>query len=180
MVRIESDSARIQASTWECPRCGRSNRERDHVCPNCRLPRRGGPRERTNQSEELPAHPALRRSTPPGPQAVVTLSHWRDQVLCQEARPPDEAEALTALAAVLTHYERWQAATHGAVHRFHVGTAYLALVPGDALLLEAFRFEAATLVLERLRSQGRTATARAWEVAKAVLERGAEPVGADE
>lgn len=168
MVRIASDMANTAPGVWECPRCGRSNRERDHTCPNCRLPHRAGPRERVERSVETDARPVFRRVTPAALEDRAARASRLERVLGSAGSARDAA-ALTTFAALLTQYEQWQAVTQGPEHRFQVGAAYLALVPGDLLLLEAFRFEAATLVLERLRVHGLAEAASEWEAALADL-----------
>lgn len=154
MVRIEPDSARTHAASWDCPRCGRTNRDRDRSCPNCRLVRRGGPSDRAEPARKTPAHPAFHRPTTPAPADRPDPTPRRDDLLRADPAPARDAEALAALAAVLTHYERWQALTRGPHHRFQLGAVYLTRVPADTPLLEAFRFEAASLVLDRLRAGG--------------------------
>jgi transposase len=80
MVRMPSDTARLTAASWECPRCGRSNRDRDHACPNCRLARRAAPGEPGEPAFETAARPEFRRL---GLQAEsrTGLTPWRDPVL---------------------------------------------------------------------------------------------------
>lgn len=179
MTTIEPEITQTVTGAWDCPRCGRCNRDRDHSCPNCRCARRAETCGGGETGSGAPGRLMLRRIVPPPVDRLPAASGaWRDPLPRREGGPDCDAAALAALASLLAEYQRWLEVTHGPHHRLQVGAAYTALVPADAPLLESFRFEAPSLAPGRLGRHGPGEAAAEWEAAAAEPAQEAETVPA--
>src|SRR4051794_12188533 len=101
MTRVDRDTERMAPGIWDCPRCGRGNRDRHLYCPNCRL-------ERLSRSHS---------ETPRGLSAPVSClgplpapAQW-DRLPERHSGPYPDAAPLAALAAVLEPLDRWLSVT---------------------------------------------------------------------